>query len=249
MEDLRNQVEALLFACGRKISDIELQQLIGNIPLEVIKENLENLQRAYEERNSPLMIIQEADGWKLTAREKYLPLVQKINPHTELSKTIMETLAVVAWKQPIMQSEVIHIRTNKAYEHIDELEKMGFIGKEKYGRTYMIKLTQKFFDYFDLPSNAAAREVFKDIKVDEELQKKMDEFKEQELAKNKEAQVEETEDIYEEEDREEMVEEDEITQKEEAFMEGYQEQKSEDRSTHQEEVQKKEKKQDEDVQD
>ncbi len=244
MEDLRNQVEALLFACGRKISDLELQQLIGNIPLEVIKENLENLQRAYEERSSPLMIVQEADGWKLTTREKYLPIVQKINPHTELSKTIMETLAVIAWKQPIMQSEVIHIRTNKAYEHIDELEKMGFIGKEKYGRTYMIKLTQKFFDYFDLPNNAAAREVFKDIKVDEELQKKMDEFKEQELAKNKEAQTEETEDIYKEEDREEMVEEDEITEKEDAFMEGYQEKQSEPTQED-----KKEKKQEEDVQD
>lgn len=226
MEDLRNQLEALLFACGKKISVEELQVLIGNLPLEVIKENLEALQRSYEERNSPLMVMQENDGWKLTAREKYLPLVQKINPHTELSKTIMETLAVIAWKQPIMQSEVIHIRTNKAYEHIDELEKMGFIGKEKYGRTYMIKLTQKFFDYFDLSSNAAAREVFKDIKVDEELQKKMDEFKEEELAKNKEIEeTEETEDIYKKDEREEMLNEDEIDQKEEAFMEGYQDTK------------------------
>ncbi|MBI3033381.1 SMC-Scp complex subunit ScpB [Candidatus Woesearchaeota archaeon] len=228
MQDLRNQLEALLFACGKKISVEELQFLIGNLPLEVIKENLEALQRSYEERNSPLMIMEENDGWKLTAREKYLPLVQKINPHTELSKTIMETLAVIAWKQPIMQSEVIHIRTNKAYEHIDELEKMGFIGKEKYGRTYIIKLTQKFFDYFDLSNNAAAREVFKDIKVDEELQKKMDEFKEEELAKNKEIEdTEKTEDIYKKDEREEMLNEDEIDEKEEAFIEGYEDNKAE----------------------
>ena len=72
-------------------------------------------------------------------------------PDTEMTKSVMETLAVIAWKQPIIQADVIKIRTNKAYEHIKELVGMGFVTSEKFGRTKKLKLTQKFLDYFDHP--------------------------------------------------------------------------------------------------
>ena len=172
--ELKNQIEALLFACGRKMT---LEELKLHLPASsaAIKEATAELQKEYEARESPVMIVQEGDSWKLTTREKYLTIVRKINPNTELTKTMMETLAVIAWKQPITQSEVIAIRTNKAYEHIGELERMGFLVKEKYGRTFMLKLTQKFFDYFDLRDAQAARDMFKHIKESEETQRKLEE--------------------------------------------------------------------------
>ena len=52
-----------------------------------------------------------------------------------------------------MQSDIIKIRSNKAYEHIKELEEMQFLEKVRKGRTYQIKLTKKFFEYFDLPED------------------------------------------------------------------------------------------------
>lgn len=172
--ELKNQIEALLFACGRKMT---LEELKLHLPASsaAIKEAAAALQKEHDERQSPVMVVQEGDSWKLTTREKYLSIVRKINPNTELTKTMMETLAVIAWKQPITQSEVIAIRTNKAYEHIGELEKMGFLVKEKYGRTFMLKLTQKFFDYFDLRDAQAAREMFSHIKESEETQRKLEE--------------------------------------------------------------------------
>lgn len=173
--ELKHQIEALLFASGRKMTLEELKMHLTLSSAAVIREALEQLQKEYEERQSPVMLVQEGDFWKLTTREKYLPLVRKINPNTELTKTMMETLAVIAWKQPITQSEVIAIRTNKAYDHIAELEKMGFLVKEKYGRTFMLKLTQKFFDYFDLRDAQAARDLFQHIKESEETQQKLQE--------------------------------------------------------------------------
>ncbi len=172
--ELKNQIEALLFACGRKMTleELKLHLLTSSA---AIKEAAAELQKEHDERQSPVMVIQEGDSWKLTTREKYLSIVRKINPNTELTKTMMETLAVIAWKQPITQSEVIAIRTNKAYEHIGELEKMGFLVKEKYGRTFMLKLTQKFFDYFDLRDAQAAREMFAHVKESEETQRKLEE--------------------------------------------------------------------------
>ncbi len=179
MTELKNQIEALLFACGRKMTLEELKLHLNISSNKAIQEATELLKKEHEQRESPVMVVQEGDSWKLTTREKYLNMVRKINPNTELTKTMMETLAVIAWKQPITQSEVIAIRTNKAYEHIGELEKMNFLIKEKYGRTFMLKLTQKFFDYFDLRDAQAAREMFAHVKESEETQRKLEEARAQ----------------------------------------------------------------------
>ena len=172
MIELVKKVEAILFAVGRGISERELSELSGHSVSEV-HHALVELKKQYQERDSPLLIIEEGEAWKLTVHEKYLGTVEKINPHTELSKSILETLAVIAWKQPATQSEVIKIRTNKAYEHIAELERLGFVSKEKHGRTFYVKVTGKFFDYFDLPKDKGVKEIFKDIKdVEEAVQTK-----------------------------------------------------------------------------
>ena len=76
-------------------------------------------------------------------------MVRKIVTETELTRSVMETLAVIAFKYPILQSDLIKLRTNKAYDHLVELEKSGYISRQKYC-TNLIKLTDKFFKYFDL---------------------------------------------------------------------------------------------------
>lgn len=146
---LKNKLEALLFSSGRKMNIEELSRLIHVNPDE-IQNSLAELKKEYDEKNSSVMIVNEGDSWKLTVREQFLSLVQKIVTETELTKTVTETLAVIAFKYQIKQSDLIKIRTNKAYDHLKELEEMGYITRQKRGRTYLIKLTQKFFEYFDL---------------------------------------------------------------------------------------------------
>lgn len=168
MGEEANKVEALLFSSGRKMSEEELGKIIG-LKQEKLKEALEELRRKYESEESPLILFNEGDSWKLTTKERYLGLVQNIVTETELDKSLMETLAVIAWKYPILQADVIKIRNNKAYEHLKELEEAGFIAREKKGRTRTIKLTPKFFEYFDLPpSKAKTQEAFKEV-VPEEI--------------------------------------------------------------------------------
>jgi segregation and condensation protein B len=162
--DLKKKVESILFAAGRAILLKELQSLLHINEPGLIKETIRELKEDYESKDSPLMILSEDEGWKLTVREGFLPLVRKINPHTELSKTIIETLAVIAWKQPALQSDVVKIRTNKAYDHIAELNRLGFIIKERHGRSFLVRVTQKFLDYFDLPDDKSIKEAFKDFK-------------------------------------------------------------------------------------
>lgn len=180
-KDIIKQIEAILFSCGRKIEAEEISKLVGINSLGSIKTALKKIKTEYKDRKSPMMVVEEGTGWKMTVCEKYLGTVRKITPYMEFSKTLMETLAVVAWKQPIIQSDVIRIRTNKAYEHIAELEKMGFLAKEKHGRSFLLKLSQKFYDYFDLRNDVDVRNLFKHIKdTDEDEQKKVNEYSKKE---------------------------------------------------------------------
>ena len=182
MADFKKEVEAILFSAGRTVLVQEFCVLLGIRNPGLIKETVKELKGEYEARDSPLMIIEEGEGWKLTVKERFLQVVQRINPHTELSKTILETLSVIAWKQPALQSDVIKIRTNKAYDHIAELERLGFIAKDKHGRSFSLKVTQKFLDYFDLPDSAAIKGVFKEFKdIESAVQKKVDEFSKEQL--------------------------------------------------------------------
>lgn len=163
MSEESNKVEALLFSSGRKMSEEELLKLTKLKP-EQLNTAIEEIKRKHESDESPLVLFNEGSSWKLITKEKYLSLIQNVVTETELDKSLMETLAVIAWKYPILQSDVIKLRNNKAYEHLRELEESGFIAREKKGRTRSIKLTPKFFEYFDLPpSKAKTQDAFKEI--------------------------------------------------------------------------------------
>ncbi|MEM4247232.1 MAG: SMC-Scp complex subunit ScpB, partial [Candidatus Woesearchaeota archaeon] len=151
MSELKNQIESLLFSAGKKLTLEELGRLCKEENLNAVRAAIELLKKELDEKQSSLMLVEEGGAYKLTVREKYVPMVKKVVTTPELPKSIMETLAVVAYKAPVLQSQVIKIRTNKAYRHLDEIEEMGYITREKKGRSKLIKLTPKFFDYFDVP--------------------------------------------------------------------------------------------------
>ena len=185
MHDLKKQAEAVLFAAGNKIEVGEIARLC-RIDVNSLKKALKELKKDYDEKNSSLMVSEEGNFWKLTVREAYMDLVQQINPHTELNKTTIETLAVIAWKAPILQSDVIKTRTNKAYDHIKELVDSGFLIKQRHGRSYMLKLSNRFFEYFDLKDKKDIKERFKDFADINEGELKKSE--EERLKKEKEAE-------------------------------------------------------------
>ena len=151
MSDIKKKVEALLFSSARSMSLEELKRLCRVSDDELIKKALQDLQVDYNNRDSALKLIQEGDRWKIQTKEDYFHVIKKVVTETELSKTLMETLAVIAWKYPIKQCDLIKVRTNKAYDHLNQLEEIGYITRQKHGRTKLIKLTERFFAYFDLP--------------------------------------------------------------------------------------------------
>ena len=172
MSELKNQVESLLFSAGKRLTIEELGRLCREENLDAIRAAIEILKKELDDKQSSLMLVQEGEAYKLTVREKYISMVKKVVTTPELPKSIMETLAVVAYKAPVMQSQVIKIRTNKAYRHLEELEEMGYLTREKKGRSRLIKLTPKFFDYFDVPPDKLKEKFHNVVALEKAIEEK-----------------------------------------------------------------------------
>ena len=192
---VKSKVEAVLFSTGHRISLDEISKLCRSRKEDVLA-SLKELQRGYDEKESSLMLVEEGDSWKFTVRDHFIPIVRKIVTETELTKSVMETLAVIAFKYPILQSDLIKLRTNKAYDHLVELEKSGYITRQKHSRTNLIKLTEKFFRYFDLTEDKL-KEQFKDF---DSIAKAIKE-KEIEVESIKEEQKKRAEELGQQDDR------------------------------------------------
>ena len=151
-EELKRTVEAILFAAARKLELSEIANLCRRSEQDVLAVLIE-WKAQLDSADSPTMLLQDNTAWKLTIREKYVSIIKKVVTKTEMPKGHLETLAIVAYKVPVLQSKVVKIRTNKAYDHLAQLENSGFITREKQGRSKLIKLTPKFFEYFDIDSS------------------------------------------------------------------------------------------------
>jgi len=166
MSSAKKDVEALLFSSGRALSQDALASILDTDPKN-IRSALKELKEDYDSRDTALKIFQEGEEWKMLVRDAHIPVVQRVVADTEFGRPTLETLAVIAYKNPILQSEVIEKRGSHAYEHIKELEKAGFVTKQPEGRSYKLKLAEKFFEYFDVEGEDDIREVFKNVQEPE----------------------------------------------------------------------------------
>ncbi len=151
--DIRDKkiLEAALFATGRALSTAELAELIDRSSGEV-STIMQTLMEEYKARDTALELIRIKDKYMMQIRQEYAEKLEKIAP-TELSTPVLRTLSVIAYHQPITQSDVVDIRGNTAYSHISEMEERGLIVSTKKGRTKIIRTTDAFLEYFELSTN------------------------------------------------------------------------------------------------
>lgn len=177
MQEYKNKIEAILFATGRSFGIKELAELCGIGSIGIVKDALKELKNDYNSKDSALEIVEENSLIKLAIRSQYQDVIHALLPKTEMDKPLMETLSVIAWKQPIIQADVVKVRGTTTYEHVKILKELNYVESEKFGRTRKLKLTSKFYDYFDV-SREELKEKFKDMKeVEENLEKTAQEKK------------------------------------------------------------------------
>ena len=112
MDDLKNIVETLLFVAEEPLSAERLKKLLVQAEVAEIRAALESLQADYEARGGGFYLAEVAGGFQFRTRPEYNGWVRRlVDPKpVRLSKAALETLAIIAYKQPIIRADVEHIR-------------------------------------------------------------------------------------------------------------------------------------------
>jgi len=147
-KDSEEKVEAALFIAGRHLNFQELIMLTDINPI-MLKEILHRLEKKYS--TGVLRLINRSNSWKMDVAEKYHYLINKLaTGSAEFTKAEQETLAIIAYKQPIKQSVIIKIRGNKSYDHIKKFRQLGLITAKREGHTLILNLSEEFYEYFNV---------------------------------------------------------------------------------------------------
>ncbi len=148
-EDLKT-LEAVFFVSGRFLNMQDLISLSEINPV-MINELIGKLKEKYDKENSALEIVEKNGLWKMDVKPEYSHIINKLaTGSAEFSKAEQETLAIIAFKQPIKQSVIIKIRGNKAYDHVKKFADLNLIRKKKEGHTNILSLSDEFYDYFNV---------------------------------------------------------------------------------------------------
>ncbi len=159
-EELKSKIEAVLFVTARAMKIEEIAQLL-EVEEEVVENALLDLMFDYSSREGALEIDDE-DGYILQVRQEHLDIVEKLCP-VDLTSAVLKTLTIIALKEPIRQADLKELRSN-AYEHVQELVAKGLVSKhkDKNGRSFNLKTTPKFAEYFKLKGDTKTLAKFLD---------------------------------------------------------------------------------------
>ena len=147
-KDSEEKVEAALFIAGRYLNLQELIMLTDINPI-MLKEILHRLEKKYS--TGVLRLVNRNSSWKMDVAEKHHYLINKLaTGSAEFTKAEQETLAIIAYKQPIKQSVIIKIRGNKSYDHIKKFRQLGLVTAKREGHTLILNLSEEFYEYFNV---------------------------------------------------------------------------------------------------
>ncbi len=149
--NVKTAVEAALFVATKPLSLEELSRVL-RFPEEEIYAALERIAAELEREGRPYRLVKQSGGYLLELREEYAELVRPFAPGGDIPEPVLRTLALIAYRGPITQAEVVRIRGQRAYSHIRELIDRGFVRAEKKGPTKVLEVTEKFLEYFGLSS-------------------------------------------------------------------------------------------------
>jgi len=156
---LKGVVEGLLFASGHDGITIEQLATVIEVTPETIKEIIASLQADYELDQRGMTILQSNEVYHLTTKPEHNKYFKKLlhNPRTtRMSQAVLETLAIIAYKQPITKVEVEDIRGVNSDYAVQTLMARSLIEetgrKDRIGRPKLYGTTTEFLTYFGLSS-------------------------------------------------------------------------------------------------
>lgn len=156
MENLKYIIESLLFVAQEPLSVERLKKILNTAGASDIKNALKELSDEYETRKGGFYLNEVAGGFQIRTRSEYTSWIKRfIQPNPpRLSRASLETLAIIAYKQPTIRSDIENLRGVDCGGILRVLLKRKFIRvlgrKELPGRPLIYSTTKRFLEVFDL---------------------------------------------------------------------------------------------------
>src|SRR5580658_1485523 len=151
LDDLVFQVEAVLFAAGKPLSAKEISGALALEDARTVQKAVRTLEQTYENRQSALEVRRVGDRYALQLQERYVPDVHSVTP-VEMAPRTLKALTLVAYHQPLLQSVLVRMIGDSAYEEVQHLRGLGLVHTDVKGSTLELSTTKRFAEYFGIAS-------------------------------------------------------------------------------------------------
>ena len=158
-QHVKNIIEALMFISEKPLMMDQIKEIIEGLDSPDVQRVVESLKKEYEVRKSGMQIVEIAGGFQMLTNPDYALYVKKFyrTKHKEkLSKPALETLAIVAYKQPVSRLDIELIRgvnSDGVVLHLLDKGLIKIVGrKDVPGKPYLYGTTRQFLEYFGLKS-------------------------------------------------------------------------------------------------
>ncbi len=148
--DRRLVVEGMLFSSVEPLRMVDIEEAT-NLDRKIVRSALKRLASDYRRRNTALEVVKVGSRWTMQVRSEYTPAVRTVAA-PEVNPRVLRTLALIAYHQPILQSDLQEMIGPKVYDHVRELEAQGLVKSTRKGATKELTTTQKFPEYFGIGS-------------------------------------------------------------------------------------------------
>ena len=139
-------LEAVLFTTTDPLTLDELQKTL-KIRRDEIEKMLAKLREKYSAPEHGFR-LSESGGYRLVVKEDFVERVSHLTPHADLSRGLLRTLSIIAYHEPVKQSDIVKVVGNRTYDYVKELEDRGLVRSERKSRTKMLSTTEHFEEYF-----------------------------------------------------------------------------------------------------
>lgn len=146
-------VESVLFSTGKPLSVEEIQQATGLTPKHVL-EAIEHLEQSYNidrKQETSIEVIRAGNKYTMQVKKSYVEQSTMV-ARPEITSDLLKILALIAFHQPVKQSNLRHMIGEKIYADVDQLVGMHLVHSAPHGATEMLTTTKLFPEYFGIDS-------------------------------------------------------------------------------------------------
>lgn len=144
--------EAALFLAPQPLTRRALAKILGGVALAYVDQLLEDLKAQFDDSSRGIELHIEEGRAMFRVKAALVNQVAHLAPQQDVPKPVLRTLAVIAYNHPMTQADLIKVRGNKGYGHVQELIERHLITAEEHGRTLLLSVTKDFLRYFGLSS-------------------------------------------------------------------------------------------------